>query len=124
MTETQDTETSEFSRQLDRLFEAPAGGLQDPGLEARIQGRIVRRRRFRAMVLGLAGLVGVAIALRSLTEARLPALRAEALFGLLAGNSRLDSLYLSVGAGVFSPVAIAGVLTLLALVIARVLEEV
>lgn len=124
MTETQDTQSSEFFRELDRLFEAPGHGLQAPELEARIRARIVRRRRLRAMVLGLAGLVGVAIALRSLAEAQLPALHSEALFGMLAGNSLFDFLYVSVGAGVFAPVAIAGVLALLGLAFARVLEEV
>ncbi|MCA3712382.1 MAG: hypothetical protein IOB86_08020 [Phenylobacterium sp.] len=124
MTETQDTETSEFSRRLDSLFETPAPGLQALELEARIRGRIIRRRRFRAMVLGLAGLTGTVIALRSLTEVQFPERHIEALFGRLAGNSRLDLLYGSLGAGVIEPVAVAGVLALLGLAFARVLEEV
>ena len=124
MTQTQDTETSEFSRRLGALFEAPASGLQGLELEARIHERIIRRRRFRAIVLGLAGLAGVAIALNSLTGAQFQERKAEAFLGMLAGNSRLDLLYGSLGAGMIAPVAVAGLLTLLGLVLARVLEEV
>lgn len=124
MTQTQDTETSEFSRRLDALFEAPASGLQALELEARIHERIIRRRRFRAIVLGLAGLAGVAIALNSLTGAQFPERKAEAFLGMLAGNSRFDLLYGSLGAGMIAPVAVAGLLTLLGLALARVLEEV
>ena len=124
MTQTQDTETSEFSRRLDALYEAPASGLQGLELEARIHERIIRRRRFRAIVLGLAGLAGVAIALNSLTGAQFQERKAEAFLGMLAGNSRLDLLYGSLGAGMIAPVAVAGLLTLLGLVLARVLEEV
>lgn len=124
MTQTQDTETSEFSRRLDSLFEAPASGLQALELEARIHERIIRRRRLRAIVLGLAGLAGVAIALNSLTGAQFPERKAEAFLGMLAGNSRLDLLYGSLGAGMIAYVAVAGLLTLLGLALARVLEEV
>lgn len=124
MTETQDTETSEFSRLLDSLFETPAPGLQALELEARIRRRIIRRRRFRAMVLGLAGLTGTVIALRGLTEAQFPERHVETIVGMLAGNSRFDLLYGSLGAGMITPVAVAGVLTLLGLALARVLEEV
>ena len=124
MTQTQDTETSEFSRRLDSLFETPAPGLQALELEARIHERIIRRRRLRAIVLGLAGLAGVAIALNSLTGAQFPERKAEAFLGMLAGNSRLDLLYGSLGAGMIAYVAVAGLLTLLGLALARVLEEV
>ena len=124
MTQTQDTETSEFSRRLDSLFEAPASGLQALELEARIHERIIRRRRLRAIVLGLAGLAGVAIALNSLTGAQFPERKAETVLGMLAGNSRLDLLYGSLGAGMIAYVAVAGLLTLLGLALARVLEEI
>lgn len=124
MTEPNDSEDLEFSRQLESLFDAPSPGLHDPQLEARILQRIARRRRFQAMILGLGTLTGVAIAVRSLSEARLPAFHADFFFDWLGGNSPINLLYAALGAGGVAPVVIAGGLTLLGLAFVRVLEEV
>ena len=121
---TESSETQTFSTQLEGLFDAPSPGLHDVELEARIMARIARRRRLRAGILAIGAFTGVGIATHSLSLVQLPSIRTGPLFELLSGNSLINSLYASLGAGGFAPVVIACGMTLVGLAFARVLEEV
>lgn len=121
---TESSETQTFSTQLEGLFDTPSPGLQDEGLEALILGRIVRRRRLRAGVLAIGTVTGVGIAIYSLSLLQLPSIWTGPLFELLSGNSLINFLYAALGAGGVTSVVVAGVLTVLGLAFARVLEEV
>ncbi|MCA6223335.1 MAG: hypothetical protein IM653_12450 [Phenylobacterium sp.] len=124
MTHPAEAKAQDFSRQLETLFAEASPWLHAPDLEARILGRIRRRRRMRTLILGLGALTGIAVAARGLAEARLPVFPAWRLSDQLAGNSAIDLLYAAVGAGGIAPAVIAGGATLLGLAFARILEEV
>ncbi|MFM1960653.1 MAG: hypothetical protein RL588_2170 [Pseudomonadota bacterium] len=123
MTTTRHTEDDDFAGQLEALFGAPPAGLEAPALEAAILSRVRRRRRLRLGVISLSALVGLAIANESLSQAALPRLGVDRLLEA-AGNSLSQTLYLSLGSGPLAAAATCGVLTVLGLAFARVLEEV
>ena len=123
MTHTRDTELDDFAGRLDALFESPPAGLESSTLEARVLARVTRRQRFRIGVLSLSALAGFAFALYSLSQAALPRVATDR-FLEGAGNMVSQALYASPGSGPLTAAASCGVLPVLALAIARVLEEV
>jgi hypothetical protein len=92
MTPDSDTGPEGFDRQLEALFDEPSPGLENPELESRILARLAKRRRVRALVLGLGGLIGVFIALRSFLETGVPSPATRALIDMAAGNALAQAL--------------------------------
>lgn len=123
MNGTSNSEVDGFTLRLQTHFDVAAPGLESTDLEARVLGRLSRRRRLRAGIVTLAGLAGLSIALHNLAEARLPVFRPDPLFEA-AGNSISQFLYLSLGSGLPGVAVTCGVLTVLGLALARFLEEV
>lgn len=112
-----------FHSRLDALFDTQAPGLESPQLETRILRRLSLRRRVRMAFISVSALVGLAISVRSLSEARLPVFHSDPLLEA-TGNSISQYLSLALGSGLPGVVASCGVLTVLGLAFARFLEEV
>jgi hypothetical protein len=123
MTHTRDTELDDFAGRLDALFESPPAGLESSTLEVRVLARVTRRQRLRIGVLSLSALAGFAFAFYSLSQAALLGVATDR-FLEGAGNMVSQALYVSLGSGPLAAAATCGALTVLALAIARVLEEV
>lgn len=124
MTTNLDGDPAGFQSRLETLFDSPAPGLVSQDMEARVLARMMRRRRLRGVVLALGGATGVLISTLSLGTARLPVLEIPDLVDLSSGNLILDPLYSGLGSGGVTSLATAGLLTLFALWVARLLEEV
>jgi hypothetical protein len=122
MTPDSDTGPEGFDRQLEALFDAPSPGLENPELESRILARLAKRRQVRALVLGLGGLIGVFIALRSFLETGVPSPATRALIDMAAGNALAQALHLSLGEGMVGILAVCAGLTGLGLALVRALE--
>lgn len=123
MTVTPNPGPADFPRRLEALFEAVPPGLEAPGLEMRILARISVRRRLRAAVVWLAGLIGLGVAFGRLSQLHRPVISFDPIFEV-TGNSVTRFLYLSLGAGLPGVAITCGVLTVLGLAFARYLEEV
>jgi hypothetical protein len=123
MTQDSDTGSVEFDRQLKALFDAPTPRLESPDLEGRILARLVQRRRVRALVLGLGGLIGVCIAIRSFLETGVPAPATQAVIDLASGNALVRALDGALGGGMVETLAVCAGLTVLGLALVRAMEE-
>ena len=95
---------------------------ENPELESRILARLAKRRRVRALVLGLGGLIGVFIALRSFLETGVPSPVTRALIDMAAGNALAQALHLFLGEGMVGILAVCAGLTGLGLALVRALE--
>ena len=123
MTHNSETGSDGFDSQIEALFDTPSPGLESPDLEGRILARLVQRRQVRALVLGLGGLVGAGIALRSLLDAGVPSPTTQALIDMATGNTLVHALYGVLGDGLAGSLAVCGGLTGLGLALVRALEE-
>jgi hypothetical protein len=123
MTYPRDTELDDFAGRLDALFETPPAGLESSALAARVLARVARRQRLRIGVMCLSALAGLAFAFYSLSQAAFPRVATDR-FLEGAGNMVSQALYVSLGSGPLIAAATCSALTVLALAIARVLEEV
>ena len=123
MTQDSDTASAEFDRRLKALFDAPLPGLESADLEGRILVRLVRRRRVRALVLGLGGLIGVCIAIRSFLETGVPTPATQAIIEMASGIALVRALDGALGSGMVGTLAVCAGLTVLALALVRALEE-
>ena len=121
---TEPPQTDAFPNQLQALFDAPSPGLRAPALEAQILRRIVRRRRLRASILAVGALAGTGIAVLSLSVAQLPSFPASLFTDLLTGKFLNPFLPVSLGESGVASLVIASGMVFLALVFARILEEV
>lgn len=123
MTQDSDTASAEFDRRLKALFDAPLPGLESADLEGRILVRLVRRRRVRALVLGLGGLIGVCIAIRSFLETGVPTPATQAIIEMASGIALVRALDGALGSGMVGTLAVCAGLTVLGLALVRALEE-
>ena len=123
MTQDSDTASAEFDRRLKALIDAPLPGLESADLEGRILVRLVRRRRVRALVLGLGGLIGVCIAIRSFLETGVPTPATQAIIEMASGIALVRALDGALGSGMVGTLAVCAGLTVLALALVRALEE-
>ena len=122
MTQDSDTGSGAFDRQLTALFDAPSPGLESPELEGRILVRLVQRRRVRALVLGLGGLIGVCIAIRSFLETGVPAPATQAIIDMASGKALVRALDGALASGMVGTLAVCAGLTVLGLALVRALE--
>ena len=122
MTPDSDTGPEGLDRQIEALFDAPSPGLESPVLEGRIVARLAQRRRLRVLVLGLGGLIGVFIALRSFLETGVPSPATQALIVMASGNALAQALHVSLGEGMVGILAVCAGLTGLGLALVRALE--
>ena len=123
MTQDSDTASAEFDLRLKALFNAPLPGLESADLEGRILARLVQRRRVRALVLGLGGLIGVCIAIRSFLETGVPTPATQAIIEMASGIALVRALDGALGSGMVGTLAVCAGLTVLALALVRALEE-
>jgi hypothetical protein len=123
MTPDSDTGPEGFDLQLEALFDSPLPGLESPVLEGRILARLVQRRRVRAIVLGLGGLIGVCIALRRFLETGVQASATRAVIDMASGNALVRALNGALGSGMVGTLAVCAGLTVLGLALVRALEE-
>ena len=123
MTQDSDTASAEFDRRLKALFHAPLPGLESADLEGRILARLVQRRRVRALVLGLGGLIGVCIAIRSFLETGVPTPATQAIIEMASGIALVRALDGALGSGMVGTLAVCAGLTVLGLALVRALEE-
>ena len=123
MTQDSDTASAEFDRRLKALFNAPLPGLESADLEGRILARLVQRRRVRALVLGLGGLIGVCIAIRSFLETGVPTPATQAIIEMASGIALVRALDGALESGMVGTLAVCAGLTVLGLALVRALEE-
>ena len=123
MTQDSDTASAEFDRRLKALFDAPLPGLESADLEGRILARLVQRRRVRALVLGLGGLIGVCIDIRSFLETGVPTPATQAIIEMASGIALVRALDGALGSGMVGTLAVCAGLTVLGLALVRALEE-
>jgi hypothetical protein len=122
MTQDSDTGSEAFDRQLTALFDAPLPGLESPELEGRILARLVQRRRVRALVLGLGGLIGLCIAIRSFLQTGVPSPATQAIIDMASGKALVRALDGALGSGMVGTLAVCAGLTVLGLALVRALE--
>ena len=123
MTQDSDTASAEFDLRLKALFNAPLPGLESADLEGRILARLVQRRRVRALVLGLGGLIGGCIAIRSFLETGVPTPATQAIIEMASGIALVRALDGALGSGMVGTLAVCAGLTVLGLALVRALEE-